>query len=76
MPRHEFRPGRLLAGLFLGLAGALYAGDAGGLWETPWFAMFPMVMFGLAVAGVAGATARTVRKRRARRPGAPAEPAP
>ncbi|MGJ5890646.1 hypothetical protein DF268_27450 [Streptomyces sp. V2] len=76
MPRHEFRPGRLFAGLFLTLAGALYAGDAGGLWETPWFAMFPLVMFGLAVAGVAGATARTVRKRRARRPGAPAEPAP
>ncbi|MFM9614732.1 hypothetical protein [Streptomyces niveiscabiei] len=74
MPRHEFRPGRLLAGLFLSLAGALYAGDAGGLWETPWFAMFPLVMFGLGVAGVAGATARTVRKRRARRPGAPAEP--
>ncbi|WP_416972296.1 hypothetical protein [Streptomyces sp. 4F14] len=77
MPRHEFRPGRLLAGLVFALAGAVYAGDAGGLWETPWFAMFPIVMFGLALAGAAGATARTVRKRRAsRRPGAPAEPAP
>ncbi|GAQ55151.1 hypothetical protein [Streptomyces acidiscabies] len=72
MPRHEFRPGRLLAGLFFALAGAVYAGDAGGLWETPWMAMVPLVLFGLVLAGAAGATARAVRKRRARKPGATA----
>ena len=64
MLRHEFRPGRLVAGLFFAMAGVIYAGDAGGLWETPWFAVIPVVLFGLTLAGAAGATARTVRRRR------------
>ncbi|QNP70688.1 hypothetical protein IAG44_15455 [Streptomyces roseirectus] len=76
MPRHEFRPGRLLAGLFFALTGTIYAGDAGGLWETPWFAVIPLVLFGLVLAGVAGATARTVRRRRAASPHPAAAPAP
>ncbi|MHC5908034.1 hypothetical protein ACVNF4_29720 [Streptomyces sp. S6] len=76
MPRHEFRPGRLVAGLFFALAGVIYAGDAGGLWETPWFAAVPVVLIGLALAGTAGATARSVRRRRSRASGGAANPTP
>ncbi|WP_282796239.1 hypothetical protein [Streptomyces sp. CC224B] len=51
MLRHEFQPGRLVAGLFVGLAGFIYAGDAGGLWDTPWFVIIPIVVGGLCLAG-------------------------
>nr|WP_203614928.1 hypothetical protein [Streptomyces sp. SID13726] len=63
--RHEFQPGRLIAGVFLTLAGITYAGDAGGAWETPWFAVIPMVVGGLCLAGAAGVLTRTIRNRRA-----------
>ena len=69
MLRHEFQPGRLVAGVFLALAGAIYAGDAGGLWETPWFAVIPVVTVGLCLAGVVGALTRGIRRRRAAAPG-------
>ncbi|MFF4502381.1 hypothetical protein [Streptomyces sp. NPDC001401] len=65
MLRHEFQPGKLVAGVFLALAGAVYAGDAGGLWETPWFAVIPVVTGGLCLAGVVGALTRGIRRRRA-----------
>lgn len=64
MLRHEFRPGRLVAGAFFTLAGVVYAGDAGGLWETPWFVIIPLVVVGLCLAGVTGLVARSVRRRR------------
>ncbi|KUO12029.1 hypothetical protein [Streptomyces sp. DSM 15324] len=64
MLRHEFQPGRLIAGGFFTLAGVVYAGDAGGLWETPWFAVVPLVVVGLCLAGVAGIVARSLRRRR------------
>ncbi|UXY29403.1 hypothetical protein [Streptomyces sp. HUAS TT20] len=64
MLRHEFQPGRLVAGLFLTVTGVVYAGDAGGLWETPWFAAVPLVVGGLGLAGAAAALARLVRGRR------------
>ncbi|MFI0511495.1 ABC-type uncharacterized transport system permease subunit [Streptomyces canus] len=64
MLRHEFQPGKLVAGLFLTLAGITYAGDAGGAWETPWFAVIPMVVGGLCLAGVVGTVARAIRRRR------------
>ncbi|MER5598185.1 hypothetical protein [Streptomyces sp. NPDC002265] len=72
MPRHEFQPGRLVAGVFLGLAGVVFAGDAGGLWHTPWFAVIPMVVGGLCLAGAAGIVAKGIRlrRRRDRGPGA------
>ncbi|MEG3629416.1 hypothetical protein [Streptomyces poriticola] len=63
MLRHEFQPGRLVAGAFLALAGVVYAGDAGGLWETPWFAVIPMVVGGLCLAGAAAVLNRSVRRR-------------
>ncbi|MFE0416933.1 hypothetical protein [Streptomyces tendae] len=64
MLRHRFQPGRLVAGLFLMLAGVVYAGDAGGLWQTPWFAVIPVVAGGLGVAGAVGVVARAVHRRR------------
>ncbi|MET7680132.1 hypothetical protein [Streptomyces sp. NPDC005423] len=64
MLRHEFQPGKLVAGLFLTTAGVVYAGDAGGLWRTPWFAVIPLVVVGLFLAGVAGMVARSIRRRR------------
>ncbi|WP_128802721.1 MULTISPECIES: hypothetical protein [unclassified Streptomyces] len=64
MLRHEFRPGKLVAGLFLALAGVVFAGDAGGLWETPWFAVIPLVTGGLCLAGAVGVVSRAVRRRR------------
>jgi len=66
VPRHEFQPGRLVAGFFLTLSGALYAGDAGGLWETPWFAVIPIVTAGLCLAAVTGSVAHGIRRRRRR----------
>ncbi|MEV6949501.1 hypothetical protein AB0N07_47900 [Streptomyces sp. NPDC051172] len=64
MLRHEFQPGKLVAGVSLALAGVLYAGDAGGLWQTPWFALIPVVTGGLCLAAIAGALARGIRRRR------------
>lgn len=64
MLRHEFQPGRLVAGAFLTLAGIIYAGDAGGAWETPWFAVIPLVVVGLFLAGATALLARGIRRRR------------
>ncbi|MDQ0959667.1 drug/metabolite transporter (DMT)-like permease [Streptomyces sp. B4I13] len=64
MLRHDFRPGRLVAGAAFVLAGVLFAGDAGGLWQTPWFVLIPLVTGGLCLAGATGAAARSIRRRR------------
>ncbi|MFI2430426.1 hypothetical protein [Streptomyces sp. NPDC018693] len=64
MLRHEFRPGRLVAGAFFALGGIVYAGDAGGLWETQWFAIIPIVMAGLSLAAATALLARSIRRRR------------
>ncbi|MFJ8634454.1 hypothetical protein [Streptomyces sp. NPDC093568] len=64
MLRHEFQPGRLIAGTFLTVAGIVYAGDAGGAWETPWFAVIPLIVFGLLLAGVAALISGALRRRR------------
>lgn len=66
MPRHEFQPGRLILGVFLTGAAVAYAGDAGGLWDTAWFAVIPVVVCGLFLAGTAALLARVIRRRRAR----------
>ncbi|MEU6063080.1 MULTISPECIES: hypothetical protein [Streptomyces] len=63
MLRHEFQPGRLVAGLFLTVTGVVYAGDAGGLWETPWFVAVPLVVGGLCLAGAAAALTRLIHGR-------------
>ncbi|AWW38040.1 MULTISPECIES: hypothetical protein [Streptomyces] len=64
MLRHEFQPGRLVAGFFLAAAGVVYAGDAGGAWEIPWFALIPMVVGGLCLAGAVGMLSHGIRRRR------------
>ncbi|ELS55645.1 hypothetical protein [Streptomyces viridochromogenes] len=64
MLRHEFQPGRLVAGTVLTLAGIIYAGDAGGTWETPWFAVIPLVVGGLFLAGAVALLTRRIRRRR------------
>ncbi|MFJ7076046.1 hypothetical protein [Streptomyces sp. NPDC098781] len=74
MLRHEFQPGRLVAGGFLTLAGIIYAGDAGGAWETPWFAVIPLVVFGLFLAGATALLTRAIRSRRRTRPRTPVGP--
>lgn len=63
MLRHEFQPGRLVAGIFLTATAVAYAGDAGGLWRTPWFAAIPLVIGGLSLAA---ATALLTRPRQTR----------
>ncbi|MFD8739022.1 hypothetical protein ACFV06_29505 [Streptomyces sp. NPDC059618] len=69
MPRHEFQPGKLVAGLFLTAGGIAYAGGAGGLWVTPWFAIVPVVFVGLCLAGAVASVNHAVRRRRTdRRP--------
>ncbi|MCT7353304.1 hypothetical protein N4P33_14125 [Streptomyces sp. 15-116A] len=64
MLRHEFQPGRLVAGAFLTLAGVIYAGDAGDAWETPWFVVIPVVTGGLCLAGAVALVTSLVRRRR------------
>lgn len=71
MLRHEFQPGRLVAGTFLTVAGIVYAGDAGDAWETPWFVMIPLIIGGLCLAGATGILTRAIRRRR----GSPPTPA-
>ncbi len=79
MLRHEFQPGRLVAGTFLTLAGIIYVGDAGDAWETPWFVVIPLVVGGLFLAGAVGLLSRGIRGRRgpSHTPAAPhADPRP
>ncbi|MGA5438786.1 hypothetical protein ACPCKW_04500 [Streptomyces griseoincarnatus] len=66
MLRHEFQPGRLIAGAALVAAAVIYGGDAGGAWETPWFVVIPLVLGGLFLAGAVGAVTGLVRRRRVR----------
>jgi hypothetical protein len=70
--RHRFQPGRLVAGVFLMVAGVVYAGDGTGLWDTPWYALVPLVSGGLCIAAVVGMVARSAHRRR----GAPSATAP
>ncbi|MER7106542.1 hypothetical protein [Streptomyces sp. NPDC000229] len=66
--RHEFHPGRLVLGLTaLGIA-ALYAGDAARAWDTPWYAVLPLLCGGMVLAGAAGWIGYRARRRRAARP--------
>ncbi|WP_028805483.1 hypothetical protein [Streptomyces sp. 142MFCol3.1] len=67
MLRHEFQPGKLVAGVFFTLAGVIYAGDAGGAWQTPWFVVIPVVTGGLCLAGAVAAVTHAVRRRRTER---------
>ncbi|MGW5866004.1 hypothetical protein ACWFRJ_27905 [Streptomyces sp. NPDC055239] len=63
MLRHEFHPGKLVLGLFLLMAAIAYAGDAGGIWDTPWFMAFPLLLAGLLLGGAAAAVSYGIRGR-------------
>ncbi|MFI7237334.1 hypothetical protein [Streptomyces cyaneofuscatus] len=64
MLRHEFRPGRAVAGLaMLALAGG-YAADAAGAWEVPWTFFLPVFLGGLWLAATATWAAYMLRRRR------------
>ncbi|MCX4628064.1 MULTISPECIES: hypothetical protein [unclassified Streptomyces] len=64
MRRHEFQPGRLLAGLVLVAAGVLYLLDATGEADLPWFLVIPMTMGGLCLAALVGVVTYAVRRDR------------
>ncbi|MEU2621188.1 hypothetical protein ABZ642_24110 [Streptomyces sp. NPDC007157] len=64
MLRHEFQPGRLIVGVFLTATGVAYAGDAAGLWTTEWFAVIPLMVVGLFLAGVTAVLTRAIRRHR------------
>ncbi|MEU6093950.1 hypothetical protein [Streptomyces sp. NPDC047079] len=64
MLRHEFQPGRLVAGAFLAAAGVVFIGDARGAWEAPWFAIVPIVGGGICLAALTGMLTRAIRRGR------------
>ncbi|GGP36716.1 MULTISPECIES: hypothetical protein [Streptomyces] len=67
MLRHEFRPGRAVAGLvMLGLA-AGYAADAAGAWEATLTFFLPLFLGGLWLAATVTWVAYMLRRRRAAR---------
>ncbi|AWK11006.1 hypothetical protein DDQ41_21180 [Streptomyces spongiicola] len=64
MLRHEFRPGRLIAGAAALGTAAAYLGGAAGAWRIPWFTALPVMSGGLALAAVATAVHYRLRRRR------------
>ncbi|GAA3771285.1 hypothetical protein ACFS5L_12765 [Streptomyces phyllanthi] len=70
MLRHDIQPGKLVAGFFLTLTAVVYAGDAEGAWEVPWFVAIPLVVAGLCLAGATAFLAHAIRRHRSSpRPG-------
>lgn len=76
MLRHEFQPGKLVAGIVLIGVGITYFGDARGAWETPWFLALPVICGGLVLAAVAAATGYGIRRRARRTASSENEEAP
>ncbi|MGT2530002.1 hypothetical protein ACU4GG_25055 [Streptomyces nojiriensis] len=64
MPRHEFQPGRLLAGIVLLTAGVMYLLDAAGEADVPWFLVVPVAFGGLCLAALVGMVTYAVRRDR------------
>ncbi|MFE5807425.1 hypothetical protein OG444_23575 [Streptomyces sp. NBC_01232] len=64
MRRHEFQPGRLIAGLVLVVAGVLYLLDNTGEADLPWFAIIPITLGGLSLAALVGLVTYAVRRDR------------
>ncbi|MFE2269432.1 hypothetical protein ACFXB4_09355 [Streptomyces lavendulae] len=62
MRRHEFQPGRLLAGMVLATVGGLYLLDAAGETDLPWFLVVPMAAGGLVLAALVGTVTFAVRR--------------
>ncbi|WP_411101301.1 hypothetical protein [Streptomyces sp. cmx-4-9] len=64
MRRHEFQPGRLVAGAALTAAGVLYLLDGSGGADLPWFAVVPIAVGGLCLAALVGLVTYAVRRDR------------
>ncbi|MFD9408445.1 hypothetical protein ACFWBN_15725 [Streptomyces sp. NPDC059989] len=64
MRRHEFQPGRLIAGLVLITAGVLYLLDATGRTDLPWFLVIPLTVGGLCLAALTGMVTYALRRDR------------
>ncbi|MFD3700011.1 hypothetical protein ACFWUZ_28465 [Streptomyces sp. NPDC058646] len=64
MRRHEFQPGRLIAGVALTVAGVLYLLDHSGEADLPWFAVVPIAVGGLCLAALVGMVTYAVRRDR------------
>ncbi|WP_371617484.1 hypothetical protein [Streptomyces sp. NBC_00454] len=64
MRTHEFQPGRLIAGLVLMAAGALYLLGAAGQADPPWFFVLLMTLGGFSFAAVVGLVTYAVRRDR------------
>ncbi|MFE9633848.1 hypothetical protein [Streptomyces sp. NPDC006463] len=62
MRRHEFQPGRLIAGLALLVAGVLYLLDSSGEADVPWFVVVPISLGGLSLAALVGMVTYAVRR--------------
>ncbi|MFG2748532.1 hypothetical protein [Streptomyces xanthophaeus] len=64
MRRHEFQPGRLVAGVALTVAGVLYLLDGSGEADLPWFTVVPLALGGLSLAALVGMMTYAVRRDR------------
>ncbi|MFJ5550785.1 hypothetical protein [Streptomyces sp. NPDC093225] len=60
--RHEFQPGRLIAGVVLLVAGVLFALDARDRLAVSVWVLLPLLAGGLALAALAGTVAYIVRR--------------
>ncbi|WSY84113.1 hypothetical protein OG782_23080 [Streptomyces sp. NBC_00876] len=67
MARHEFRPGRAVAGLVMLTLAAGYGADAAGLWDASWVFFVPVFVGGLWLAATVTWVAYRIRRRRAAR---------
>ncbi|MEU0103161.1 hypothetical protein [Streptomyces sp. NPDC006267] len=67
MLRHEFRPGRAVAGLAMLVLAGGYAADAAGAWEVPWTFFLPLFLGGLWLAAAVTWAAYLLRRREARK---------
>ncbi|MEV4434666.1 hypothetical protein [Streptomyces sp. NPDC049555] len=67
--RHDFEPGKLVAGLVLLAASVLCLGDMAGWWWFPSYALLPGIVAGFCLAGVVTSLSLTVRRHRNRRRG-------
>ncbi|MFG2295100.1 hypothetical protein [Streptomyces sp. NPDC048603] len=64
MRRHEFQPGRMVAGAVLLTAGVLYLLDATGEADLAWWVIVPLTMGGLSLAAMLGLVTYSVRRDR------------
>ncbi|MCX5142339.1 MULTISPECIES: hypothetical protein [unclassified Streptomyces] len=67
MLRHEFRPGRAVAGVVMLALAAGYAAEAADAWDPPWAFFIPLLVGGLWLSAVVTWIAYRIRRRRVAR---------